>query len=247
MIHSYAGGWLIMTDSTFSNVILKEREKAVPTSLVTVLVVEPNEVIRLGLTTMLRELSADYMVMAWRGIPVAPSPVAALAPDIVVLSSSLPLEDIARVEAELADGSAKTLVVLHDGEDFAPPMSSYAFTDGLIMMGDLTTEGLRNTLDKLNDGQMLLPAQLARQILQLPRSAGPAARRPVPVLTQRELQVITLLSKGFSNKQIGPRIGISEHGVKRHVANVLAKLNCSNRAQAVAYALQNGLVSSDSQ
>ncbi|MFD0626787.1 response regulator transcription factor [Streptomyces sanglieri] len=58
----------------------------------------------------------------------------------------------------------------------------------------------------------------------------------------REQQVLALLAQGFSNKQIARRIGISEHGAKRHVTNLLAKLNSPNRTLAVALALQEGLV-----
>jgi len=61
-------------------------------------------------------------------------------------------------------------------------------------------------------------------------------------LTQREIDVLGLLSQGLSNKQIAPRIGISEHGVKRHISNILAKLNCSNRTEAVSYALQQNFL-----
>ena len=58
-------------------------------------------------------------------------------------------------------------------------------------------------------------------------------------------QALVLLAKGMSNKQIARRLNISEHGAKRHVANVLAKLNCPNRTLAVALALRHGLVSAD--
>jgi DNA-binding CsgD family transcriptional regulator len=71
----------------------------------------------------------------------------------------------------------------------------------------------------------------------------PAGRaRPVS-LTIREHDVLALLAHGLSNKQIARRLMISEHGVKRHVTNLLAKLNSPNRTFAVATALQAGLIS----
>jgi DNA-binding CsgD family transcriptional regulator len=60
-------------------------------------------------------------------------------------------------------------------------------------------------------------------------------------LTPRERQVLDLLVEGFSDKQIAHRLRISQHGVKRLVSNVLAKLNCPNRTQAVAVALTAGI------
>ncbi len=54
--------------------------------------------------------------------------------------------------------------------------------------------------------------------------------------------VLPAKSDGLSNKQIASRISISEHGVKKHVTNVRAKLNCPNRTQAVSFALQAGIL-----
>ena len=55
-------------------------------------------------------------------------------------------------------------------------------------------------------------------------------------MTPRESETLNLLSKGLSNKQIARSLHISQHGAKRHVANVIAKLNCPNRTLAVALA-----------
>lgn len=65
------------------------------------------------------------------------------------------------------------------------------------------------------------------------------------MLTPRERQALKLLADGLSNKQIARRLGISEHGAKRHVGNVLAKLNCPNRTVAVTVALNHGLLAEE--
>ncbi|MCI4066752.1 LuxR C-terminal-related transcriptional regulator [Micromonospora sp. R77] len=65
------------------------------------------------------------------------------------------------------------------------------------------------------------------------------------MLTPRERQALKLLAEGLSNKQIARRLGISEHGAKRHVGNVLAKLNCPNRTVAVTVALNHGLLTEE--
>jgi DNA-binding NarL/FixJ family response regulator len=69
-----------------------------------------------------------------------------------------------------------------------------------------------------------------------------ADRPPSVLLTVREHEVLGLLAQGLSNKQIGRRLGISEHGVKRHVTRLLAKLNSPNRTFAVARALSEGII-----
>jgi DNA-binding NarL/FixJ family response regulator len=61
-------------------------------------------------------------------------------------------------------------------------------------------------------------------------------------LTPREQAALALLVQGLSNKQIARRLTISEHGAKRHVANLLAKLNCPNRTMAAVVAVREGLL-----
>jgi DNA-binding NarL/FixJ family response regulator len=95
-------------------------------------------------------------------------------------------------------------------------------------------------MDRLAAGDMLLPSGLARALMT--RVAGTARPTSPICLTSREHEVLGLLAQGMSNKQIARRMDISEHGVKRHVTNLLAKLNAPNRTLAVAVALQDGLI-----
>ena len=61
-------------------------------------------------------------------------------------------------------------------------------------------------------------------------------------LSGRELQVLRLVAEGLSNKEIASALQISAHTVARHVTNIMRKLSASNRAQAAATALRNGLL-----
>ncbi len=61
-------------------------------------------------------------------------------------------------------------------------------------------------------------------------------------LTERETEVLALLSKGLANKQIAVTLGISEHTVKFHVSSIYSKLNATNRTQAVREGLRNGWI-----
>jgi len=73
-------------------------------------------------------------------------------------------------------------------------------------------------------------------------SLGEEARPVQGPLTDREVQILGLLSKGLANKQIALQLGISEHTVKFHVSSIYAKLNASNRTQAVREGLQHGWI-----
>ncbi|HRI57633.1 MAG TPA: helix-turn-helix transcriptional regulator, partial [Anaerolineae bacterium] len=61
-------------------------------------------------------------------------------------------------------------------------------------------------------------------------------------LSEREMDVLRLVAQGLSNKEIADGLKLSEHTVKTHLANILAKLHLRSRAHAAAYAVQAGLV-----
>lgn len=72
-----------------------------------------------------------------------------------------------------------------------------------------------------------------------------AGRVRVGGLSRRELEVIRLIAEGLSNQAIAGRLGISEHTVHRHVANILTRLDAPSRSAAVARAAQLGLLAAD--
>ena len=113
---------------------------------------------------------------------------------------------------------------------------------GFAIEAELTTGALAECLAQLCRNSMPVPASLAERLLAEARSSSPATGRPC--LTPREREVLSLLAEGLSNKLIASRLGVSLHAVKRHVGNVLAKLNSPNRTLAVAQALRDGLLPS---
>ena len=77
---------------------------------------------------------------------------------------------------------------------------------------------------------------------QLLFSLSEEGNPPRGPLTEREAEVLALLAKGLANKQIAVQLGISEHTVKFHVSSIYAKLNATNRTQAVREGLRNGWI-----
>lgn len=90
-------------------------------------------------------------------------------------------------------------------------------------------------------GQSLLDPEIARAILSEITQDG----KQNPRLTQRELEVLHQLARGRTNQEIAQTLVVSDETVKRHVGNILTKLQLDHRTQAVIYALKSGLISLD--
>lgn len=132
----------------------------------------------------------------------------------------------------------KTIILLSDATDVAA--AGRVPADGFLVQRQVTAASLAAALDQVLSGTVPMPADLARALLT--GGAAPGRRREPTALTSREQETVALLAEGLSNRQIGRRLGLSEHGAKRLVANVLIKLDVTNRAAAVAEAMRRGLI-----
>ncbi len=113
---------------------------------------------------------------------------------------------------------------------------------GCLSTGELSEHVLRSAIDRVRAGELPISANLVHALLSRADATPPSPpRTPGIQMTLREQQTLMLLVHGLSNKQIARRLGISVHGAKRLVANVLAKLGCENRTSAVSRALREGL------
>lgn len=114
-------------------------------------------------------------------------------------------------------------------------------------------EGRRNREDMARSNQELSNKSFLIQTMLWNNISGVNQQKEIPSpivmpqidsdsqLTKREMEVAELLSKGLKAKQIADALFVSKHTVNNHVANILRKTNCSNKAQFVAYAIRNKL------
>ncbi|MFD7732319.1 response regulator transcription factor [Kitasatospora phosalacinea] len=146
----------------------------------------------------------------------------------------------------LPAGPPRRLGVLHLLDEDGPHAVDVACLQpghGFLMRSATTSAALRDALSRLGPDQVSMPPGLARSLAAGPGSgSAPARPERTRALNARETRVLALLAQGLSNRQIAARLGISEHGVKRHVTNVLGKLHVGNRTTAVAVALREGLL-----
>lgn len=204
-----------------------------------VLLAVPDEMARWGLAAMLRSTPAVRFVQSCAHVLEALEYFAAQPFDVLIIGSEL-LGDLPLISSVADRHDTKVVVLLQGLDDDTLRAATAVKCDGLLLAQKLTLQSLREALDRLQRGEIPIPAELAQRMM----TSFNSPRRDIHrvLLTGREQQTLSLLAQGFSNKQIASRLGVSQHATKRYVANVLAKLNCPNRTLAVAYALRTGLL-----
>ena len=141
----------------------------------------------------------------------------------------------------MPDTKIVMVTVSDDEEDLFEAIKSGA--QGYVLK-NMPGEEFGRVLSQVAHGEAPLSPGLAAKILgEFARlSKEPAKSAEKHELSDRERGILQLVADGATNKEIGARLFISENTVSYHMKNILAKLHLRNRAQAVAYALQSGLV-----
>jgi two-component system nitrate/nitrite response regulator NarL len=211
-----------------------------PAPPLTVVVVVPNELARHGITSMLRSVPCVGGVHMCADLAQAEGLVDSVD---VLVSGALPDlgPDVHAFLERATTQGLKILAVMSRGDAERAAVAGNLIADGYLLDSELTTDSLDDALRRLRRGDAPVPTVLMRQLITLIR----ADKRSLvgrPALTPREQETLALLAEGLSNKQIARQLHISEHGAKRHVVSVLAKLNCPNRTLAVAQAMRIGLL-----
>lgn len=162
-----------------------------------------------------------------------------LRPDVALIDLLLPGADGVEVCRALSEASPDTrLVVLTSSEDEAPVIEAMKAGALGYLSKAMGAAELLQAVREVAAGETVLSTRAQAALARPMRSA-----RTAPLLSPRELEVLTLLAEGLSNGEIGRRLGIGESTVKTHVSNLLAKLEVSDRTQAAVQAWRQGLVS----
>ncbi len=199
-----------------------------------ILIVDDHPIMRVGVAALIAT-SKEMIVTGQVGTgEEAIEQHAFLKPDVTLMDLRLPglsgVETIRRIRAKSPDARFIVLTTYEGDEDIHQAMEAGA--SGYLVKG-LPKEMLVNAVRKVHGGGRYLPP---------PMSEALAARTPDSSLSARERQVLGLVAKGKSNKEIASVLGITEATVKCHVSVILMRLNASDRTQAVVTALQRGLI-----
>ena len=155
-------------------------------------------------------------------------------PDVTLLDLRMPILDGVGAIREIRqrEFSARIVVLTTFDTDTDLSTAVKAGAKGYLLK-DATRDELLTCIRKVHSGETFIPPSLVTKL-----TAGLSAES----LTDRELEVLTLLARGQSNKEISTNLCISDSTVKSHLRNIFSKLNVLSRTEAIAAASRQGLV-----
>ncbi|MGW2154300.1 response regulator [Nonomuraea sp. NPDC001699] len=215
--------------------------------MVRVMVVDDHPMWRDGVARDLSEAGYDVVAVVGEGRQAIRA-AGAVRPEVVVLDLHLPDMSGAEVAAGLAgaDPAPKVLVLSASAEQDDVLAAVKAGASGYLVKSASREEFL-DAVRRTADGDAVFTPGLAGLVLGEYRrlAAGPAAAGRAgdegPRLTERETEVLRLVAKGLTYRQVADRLVLSHRTVQNHVQNTLVKLQLHNRVELVRYAIEQGL------
>ncbi len=220
---------------------------AVPTEPpIRVLLADPHALFRRGVRIVLEEEPDIEIVGEASEGPEAVELVEQLVPDVVLMDVRMPglsgIEATRRVRALVPGVKVAILTVSEDDEDLFASVRAGATG---YLLKEVSIEEIAEAVRAVARGHSLVSPSMASRLLaefnvlshRLEDGSGHAPR-----LSERELQVLRLVARGLSNKEIAAELVIAENTVKNHVRNILEKLQLRSRMEAAMYAVREKLV-----
>lgn len=215
-----------------------------------ILVVDDQDLVRTGFAMILNHQPDLEVVGEAANGAKAVDMARELKPDVVLMDLRMPVMDgveaTRRILALSTDSPIRVLVLTTFDDDESVYASLRAGASGFILK-DVPAAELAGAIRVIAAGQSLFAPSVTRRIIERfverPATVDKDLKRRTDSLSDRELDVLRLVSTGLSNAEIGERLFVSEATVKSHVSHILTKLVARDRAQAVAMAYEAGLIS----
>lgn len=211
--------------------------------IIRILIVDDHIVVRKGIKALLAtEPTLEVLDEAGDGLE-AVAKYEELKPDVLLLDLLMPkmsgIEVIRELKEKYSDVKILVLTSFAADEQVFPAIKAGALG---YLLKDSQPEELIEAIRQVHQGESSLSPSVARKVLQEVFQPGEKPLSPDP-LTKREVEVLQVLAKGKSNREIGENLHITEATVRTHVSNILAKLHLASRTEAALYALKEGVAS----
>ena len=210
-----------------------------------ILLADDHALFRDGVASLLGAWGHEIVGLASSG-PDAVEQAKRLSPDLVLMDVRMPggsgLDATARIKADRPETAIVILTVSEDEDDLFAAITAGA--NGYLLK-HLEGPQFRTMIAAVGRGEAAIsPATAARIIEEYLRRDRPPDRAPSDpdALTDREIEVLRLVTAGLRNKEIATELGISENTAKYHLRNILEKLHAESRTEVAARAVREGLV-----
>jgi len=215
----------------------------ISTDPITVMIVDDHEMVRRGACSYL-EAQPDISVVAQAGsgeeaVRLAQEHI----PDVVLMDLVMPGMDGVEATRRVKNASPRTQIIIltsfHQDEYIFPALQAGAIS---YLLKDVKAAELLEAIRRAAQGEATLHPKIAARVIKTFRDLENEEASPFTALTEREMEVLKLIAKGYSNEKIAEQLVISLGTVKGHVSNILSKLHLVDRTQAAVYAWQKGVV-----
>ena len=199
-----------------------------------ILIADDHAVVRRGLRSIL-QIEKDFQIVgeASNGAETVEK-ARQLKPDVIIMDLIMPEKSGGEATEEILAERPETRILLlttfGTADDVAKALEAGAA--GALMKTSDESEIIA-AIRTVAAGGHAVSDEIKRLMAESP---------PTPSLTSRQIEVLNAMSKGLSNAEIAKVFGINEFTVREHVVNIMAKLDASNRAEAVAIALRKNLL-----
>lgn len=204
-----------------------------------VMVVDDHAMVRLGLATLLKSFEDLQFVGEADNGKAAVQVCEEVLPDVILMDMVMPDMDGAVATRLIRQRFPQVEVIALTSFKTADLVKN-ALEAGAIgyLLKDVSADELVAAIRFANAGRATLSPEVAQTLVDTAQGLLSYA----PKLTERELEVLTLMVEGLNNTQIAGKLTVSPSTIKSHVSNILSKLGVASRTEAVTLALRNGII-----
>ena len=209
-----------------------------------VLLVDDHVMVRKGMKALLDEYEDIHVIGEAANGSVAIELAQQLKPDVILMDLAMPLMDgIEATKRIIASQPDQRIIVLtsYSGDDKLFPAIKAGALGYLVK--DAQPEELVESIRNVYAGEPSLNPTLAWRMLRGMSGAETVPKRSPEDLSEREIEVLRLLTQGKTDQEIARKLVLTEVTIRTHISRILSKLGLKNRVQAALYGIRSGLVS----
>jgi DNA-binding NarL/FixJ family response regulator len=208
-----------------------------PASRIKILIVDDHPVVRAGLTSMLGTRPDLEVIGSSSSGEEAVEMARVKLPDVLLLDLRMPgMSGIDTLRAIARTGSRARTIVLTSFETDEDIYRAFQAGAQGYLLKDTSLTKMVEAIMTVHAGKRYVPGHIATRL---------AERMMRTDLSARELEILKLLAKGLTNKEIAKVLGISDNTVRNHVNSIIEKLEVSDRTEAATTAIQRGIITVD--